>query len=298
MICNYLHKFDFFPPIVIMKLMSCLRFVLSQKFTFNRVKGVKKMEVSDFLKEITAGFFKRLDESYLDKAGRKLVKRATCFAVVAHFGVTRDSGEPFITHPIAVAELLLDIGRRSAEEVSAGVLHDVVEDAGITISEIKKLFGSRVAFLVDGMTKVPRPMNIEEIKKIYGQEVLSNVKIRIGVKAYKSLSSTDKVDENVIYEAKLYAMAPRDYRLIFVRFADRLHNMRTLKYLSADRQIRMAKGTLEFIFNLARLFLFKDDLELITPWREELVELSHQYLESECQTPKAKRSTPSCLFAI
>jgi len=129
------------------------------------------MEISDFLEEMEKGFFRRLDKSDLDGAGRKLVKEAVSFAFEAHYGQEpRASGEDFIIHPVAVADLLLGIGR-SAKVIAAGVFHDIVEDTKISLAEIEKNFGKEIAFLVDGMTKIFRRYDIKEIKTVFGPQV-------------------------------------------------------------------------------------------------------------------------------
>ena len=252
------------------------------------------MKVSDFLKEMKESFFKKLDESYLDEAGRKLVKRATCFAIVAHHGQNRVSGEPFIRHSIAVAELLLEIGR-SAEEIAAGTLHDVVEDTQIIIAEIEKEFGAKIAFFVDGMTKVFKDEDIKEIERIFGPQVAFAVRESIDVAAGKTLPL---VEADAIYRAKLFTMVQEDHLLVFIRLADRLHNMRTLEFLSVWKQKSVAKETLEFHLPLANLFLSSEELRLIKPWLKELVSLSHKYLQPNSQTSRAQRSTSPCLSAI
>jgi len=252
------------------------------------------MEISDFLKEVAKGFFKKLDESYFDKAGRKLVKRATCFAIVAHYGQERASGEPFVYHSIAVGELLLEIGR-SAEEIAAGVLHDVVEDTKVTLAEIEENFGPEITFLVNGMTKIFESSNIEEIERVLGSQVAFAVREMIGVTAGEFLPL---VERDEIYQAKLYVMVEKDHRLVFIRLADRVHNMRTLRFLPVWKQQSVARETLEFHLPLANLFLSPDELALIKPWLRELVSLSRQYSQSDCQKFEAQRSALSCLTAV
>ncbi|MFA4834278.1 MAG: HD domain-containing protein [Patescibacteria group bacterium] len=205
------------------------------------------------------GFFKKLDASGLYEAGKELVKRACCFAANAHYGQKRFSGEDFIFHLLAVAELLLDIGQ-SAVVIAAGVLHDTVEDTRVTIAEIRQYFGPEVAFLVDGMTKVG--------------------------------------DQDTVYRAKLIAAAEKDYRVVLVRLADRIHNMRTLEFLPARKRQSVAEETLEFHIPLAKKFIPAEELEKISLWPEELKSLSRKYVQPTLSFSLDRGSTAPCLSAI
>jgi (p)ppGpp synthase/HD superfamily hydrolase len=258
------------------------------------VKGVKKVKISDFLKKVGGEFFKKLGRSHLSGVGKELVAKAVCFAAVAHFGQKRASGEDFVLHSIAVAELLLEIGR-SAKEITAGVLHDVVEDTNVTLIEIEEEFGSEIAFLVDGMTKVFESIDIKEIEKTFGPQVAFAIRESIDVEAGESLSL---VERDIIYRAKLFVMAQKDTRLVFVRLADRLHNTRTLEFLPVWKQKSVAEETLKFHLPLANLFLSPEELRLINPWLKELISLSHKYLQPDRQTSKPQRSTSPCLSSI
>ena len=240
------------------------------------------MDVSDVLGKMAEGFLKKLDASGLSKAGKELVKRACCFAANAHAGQKRFSGEDFISHPIAVAELLLAI-RQSAVVIAAGILHDTVEDTAVTLENIKKDFGPEVTFLVDGMTRAFGPEDIGGIEKIFGSQVAFATREILGVTADTPLPL---VERDIIYQAKLFVMAVEDHRLVLIRLADRVHNLRTLKFLPSAKQKSVAKETLELHLPLANIFLSSEELKLISPWLEELKTISRKHLKL---TPKPVR---------
>lgn len=180
---------------------------------------------------------------YMNDEHVKQVKKAYEFAKIAHQDQRRQSGEPYITHPIQVAGILADL-HMDPETVSAGFLHDVVEDTGAVLGDIRELFGDDVALIVDGVTK------------------LSKIK-------YKS--SQERLAEN---HRKLLLAMCKDIRVMIVKLADRLHNMRTLKSLRPDKQRRIAKETLEIYAPIA------DRLGIGTiKW--ELEDISLRYLNPQ-----------------
>ncbi|KKU99125.1 MAG: GTP diphosphokinase [Candidatus Jorgensenbacteria bacterium GW2011_GWC1_48_8] len=148
-----------------------------------------------------------------------LIKRAYAFAEEAHKDVKRESGDPYITHSLSVAETVHKWGLDEAS-VAAALLHDVVEDTNFTLKNIDKQFGKEVAFLVDGLTK---------LKKIQYPEH----------------------DPNVETLRKFIISFSRDLRVVIIKLADRWHNMRTLKFLPEDRQKRIAWETSEIYAPLA-----------------------------------------------
>jgi GTP pyrophosphokinase len=181
-------------------------------------------------------------------ADAELIRRAWRVAVGAHAGQTRASGEPYVTHSAAVARILADL-RLDAETIAAAILHDVVEDTPVTLEDVKRDFGPRIAALVDGVTKMAA------IREFRGADERSR-------------------DEHVQAESlrkMLLAMA-EDVRVVLIKLADRLHNMRTLGALSEDSQRRIARETLELFAPLAnRLGIWQ------VKW--ELEDLSLRYLD-------------------
>ena len=173
----------------------------------------------------------------------ELICQAFDFAYELHEGQCRASGEPYINHPVAVAGLLRDLGGDGAM-VAAGFLHDVVEDTDVTPEEIENRFGEEVRLLVEGVTKLSK---------------------------FNFSSKTERQAEN--FRRMFLAMA-QDIRVIVVKLADRLHNMRTLEHLCASKQQRIAIETLDIFAPLAnRLGIGR--------FKWELEDLSFKYLEPE-----------------
>ena len=164
--------------------------------------------------------------------GVKKIKEAYAFAENAHKSQLRSSGEPYIIHPLEVALILMDLGL-DVDTVVAGLLHDVVEDTGVPIEELTKLFGAEVADLVDGVTK-------------------------LGKIAFKT--KEEQQAENL---RKMFLAMAKDIRVIIIKLADRLHNLRTLEYVDEEKQREKAYETLEIYAPLAhRLGIFKIKWEL------------------------------------
>ncbi|MGB5636080.1 MAG: bifunctional (p)ppGpp synthetase/guanosine-3',5'-bis(diphosphate) 3'-pyrophosphohydrolase, partial [Waterburya sp.] len=178
------------------------------------------------------------EESELDA---NLICRAFNFAYQLHEGQTRKSGEPYIAHPIAVASLLRSLGGDSVT-IAAGFLHDVVEDTEVTPAEIEEMFGVQVRLLVEGVTKLSK---------------------------FNFSSTTERQAEN--FRRMFLAMAT-DIRVIVVKLADRLHNMRTLDHLNPEKQRRISQETREIFAPLAnRLGIGR--------FKWELEDLCFKYLE-------------------
>ncbi|MDP9822823.1 GTP pyrophosphokinase [Nocardioides massiliensis] len=152
------------------------------------------------------------------KADLALIERAYVTAEQAHGTQMRKSGDPYITHPLAVTQILADIGMTEAT-LCAALLHDTVEDTSYSLEELRKDFGDEVALLVDGVTK------LDKVK--YGDSAQAET-IR-----------------------KMIVAMSRDIRVLVIKLADRLHNMRTLRYLKQDTQERKARETLEIFAPLA-----------------------------------------------
>ena len=185
---------------------------------------------------INQGFQELLD-SYLATKHRKkveIITKAFNFAKQAHKGVKRRSGEPYIMHPIAVAKIVCtEIGLGSTSICSA-LLHDVVEDTVMTSEDVEKEFGSEVALLVDGVTKLTQ-LNYEH----------------------------DKIEVQAENLRKMFLAMAKDIRVIMIKLADRLHNMRTMQYQSPAKQIEKSRETMEIYAPIAhRLGISKIKVEL------------------------------------
>ena len=181
---------------------------------------------------------------------RQIILKATQWSIEAHQGQVRASGEPFSDHALAVTEILNDL-KLDYETIAAAILHDVVEDTAITLNDVEREFGPTIARLVDGVTKMEW---IGEFREL-GQE---------GGKEHAQAESLRKL---------LLAMA-EDVRVVLIKLADRLHNMRTLKHLDEERRRRIARETLDIYAPLAnRLGIWQ------IKW--ELEDLSLRFLEPE-----------------
>ncbi len=188
----------------------------------------------------------RLAKALGDQADRlnlELIDRAYKLSKEAHRGQKRLSGDAFISHSVAVARILLEHHMDSVSIASA-LLHDTVEDAGVSLDEIAKQFGSEIGEIVDGLTKISS-LNFQ--------------------------SSTEQQVEN--YRKLLLSIA-KDARVIIIKLADRLHNMRTLEHLSADRRERIARETQELYAPLAHRFG-------MAGIKAELEDLAFKFLEPE-----------------
>lgn len=160
---------------------------------------------------------------------KKKLAEVIDFAQKAHKGQKRRSGDDYITHPLAVAKILLELGM-SESTILAAILHDTVEDSSVTIEEIKSQFGSEVAFLVSGVT------NLGEIDfSAYSREEVEEARAHLKNESLR----------------QLFLSMAEDIRVVIIKLADRLHNMRTIKYLPKKDQIRIARETLNIFAPLA-----------------------------------------------
>jgi guanosine-3',5'-bis(diphosphate) 3'-pyrophosphohydrolase len=157
---------------------------------------------------------------YLDDKELDQIEKAYRFADKAHNGQIRKSGDPYIIHPVEVAGILVDL-EMDATTIIGGLLHDVVEDTPVTLEDISTLFGEEVACLVDGVTKL---------------------------RHFEFKSKEDQQAEN---HRKMFVAMAQDIRCVLIKLADRLHNMRTLKYMPPEKQVQKAKETLEIFAPLA-----------------------------------------------
>src|SRR5215203_3394289 len=173
----------------------------------------------------------------------ELLRRAYVFSAYEHKGQVRHSGEPYLVHPLEVADLLAEM-KLDVVAVAAGLLHDIVEDTQTSIDRIKELFGADIAHVVEGVTKLG---------------------------AIPFSSSEERQAEN--FRKMLLAMVD-DIRVILVKLADRLHNMRTLNHLADEKRIAIAQETRDIYAPIAnRLGMSKI--------KNELEELSFRYLEPQ-----------------
>lgn len=171
----------------------------------------------------------------------RLIEKAYKTAGEAHVGQVRKSGEPYIVHPLYVANILADL-EMDKETIAAGLLHDVAEDTEWTIADIEREFGEDVAHLVDGVTK------------------LNDLQLAENVGADKASDRAEMQAENL---RKMFLAMAKDIRVIIIKLADRLHNMRTLKHMPLDKQQRIARETLDIYSPIAqRLGISKIKVEL------------------------------------
>jgi GTP diphosphokinase / guanosine-3',5'-bis(diphosphate) 3'-diphosphatase len=210
---------------------------------------------------VTAGAIKEketlpswLQEALPERLDRELLARAYRFSEKAHEGQKRLSGDKYVSHCVEVAKILVDL-QLDSTTVASGLIHDVVEDTAVTVDDIEAEFGKEIAEIVDGLTKIGHlPLN----------------------------SSQDRQVEN--YRKLLLSIA-KDARVILIKLADRLHNMRTLEFLPVDRQKRIATETRDLYAPLAHRFG-------MARVRWELEDLAFKHLEpSDYKTLAKKVST-------
>jgi len=220
---------------------SLLHIVASRHLAYTKAMAAK-IDVVD-----REELLKRAEALYPD--ARDEIVRAAELATTAHKEQQRASGEPFITHPLEVAAILMDL-RLDAPAIISGLLHDVAEDTSVTIEDLRRDFGDTIAKLVDGVSKlrlVKRKSRIE--REDLGEEQAENLR-------------------------KMFLAMVEDIRVIIIKLADRLHNMRTLQYLPPETQRRIAQETLDVFAPLAnRLGIWQ------LKW--QLEDLAFRYLESE-----------------
>ena len=194
----------------------------------------KEREIAD--DKLITGAFEQLLQIYIDSPHRKkvdIITKAFNFARQAHKGVRRLSGEPYIMHPIAVARIACEEMGLGSTSISAALLHDVVEDTDYTVEDIENIFGSKIAMIVDGLTKISGG--------IFG----------------------DKASAQAENFKKLLLTMSDDIRVILIKICDRLHNMRTLQSQAPNKQYKIAGETLYIYAPLAnRLGLNKIKTEL------------------------------------
>jgi GTP pyrophosphokinase len=201
------------------------------------------------LHDVIPGFVPRVEGDY-DRLDTELLIRAYKFTERAHAGQVRHSGEPYVTHCVEVARILADLQLDSAT-VACGLLHDVVEDTDITIADIEREFGPEVSRIVDGLTKIA------------------------------NLPLTSREDRQVENYRKLLLSIAKDARVILIKLADRLHNMRTLDWLAPEKRRRIAQETRDLYAPLAHRFG-------MAKVRWELEDLAFKHVEPEAYRSLAK----------
>ncbi len=192
----------------------------------------------------------------LTNGARRKLERAYDVSELAHAGQNRKSGEPYVQHPLSVAVLLADLGM-DVDTIAAGLLHDVVEDTQVSMERLEREFGAQIAVLVDGVTKLDK---IEEkIEQEHSERIEQHGKRPRGEREAESLR-------------KMFLAMSEDIRVVVIKLADRLHNMRTLFSLSQERRRSFAHETMEIFAPLAnRLGIWQ--------WKWELEDLSLRYID-------------------
>ncbi len=186
---------------------------------------------------------KKKFKSYSPEGNWSFIEEAYKFALKAHAGQKRVSGDVYIIHPLGVAQIIANL-ELDPVTIAAGLLHDVVEDTDVTLEELKENFGEEIALLVDGVTKLSK------------------------------LEFTSKEEQQAENLRKMFVAMAKDIRVILIKLADRLHNMRTLKYLHPAKRKEIARETLEIYAPLAqRLGIHK------LKW--ELEDLAFRFMEPE-----------------
>lgn len=179
------------------------------------------------------------------KGDLKMIRKAFDVALDAHKDMRRKSGEPYIYHPIAVAEIVTSEIGLGAKSIVCALLHDTVEDTDLTVEDMRRMFGDKVAQIIDGLTKLSSVLDIQEDKSLQAENF-----------------------------RKMLLTMSSDIRVILIKLADRLHNMRTLESMRRDKQLKIASETMYLYAPLAHrlgLYAIKTELE----------DLSFKYLEPE-----------------
>ena len=171
------------------------------------------IRLNDIIDKIST--YNNLSENDLD-----LIKKAYIYSAKVHAGQKRVSGEPYLSHPLEVSSILADL-RLDVSTIATGLLHDTVEDTLATLDDLEKLFGSDIAFLVDGTTKISK------------------------------LQYVSKLETQAESFRKLFLATAKDIRVVLIKLADRLHNMRTLKYLDEKKRRSISEETMDIYAPLA-----------------------------------------------
>lgn len=171
----------------------------------------------------------RFNVRHLPETDQAAIERAFALGQKAHLGQKRKSGEPYFTHPVAVAHILADLGG-DRDTIIAGLLHDTVEDTPITIDEIERAFGPCVAQLIDGVTK------------------LENVDV----------ADKPGLDQQIETLRKMFTLMQKDVRIMVIKLADRMHNMQTIGFRSPEKQLKVARETMDVYVKIADRLCMRD----------------------------------------
>lgn len=213
-------------------------------------------------------------KKYFSEAEFQELKAAYDFSAAAHEGQKRQTGEPYFIHPCAVVNILVDLGFDDVSTLVAAFLHDVLEDTQVTADELEQKFGKEVLELVEGVTKLDK---------------------------IKFVSAEDEQAENL---RKMFFAMAKDYRVIIIKLADRLHNMRTLDALKPEKQIKIATQSLKIyaplagrlglsfvkceLEDLAMRYLYPDDYYELVEFIKTKSKERQQFIEKICDELKAK----------
>jgi GTP diphosphokinase / guanosine-3',5'-bis(diphosphate) 3'-diphosphatase len=195
------------------------------------------MEQVDYAKVVRSQYralVKSATERGADKEDLALIKKAFKVAEDAHKDVRRKSGEPYITHPLAVAQIVSQEIGLGAQSIAAALMHDVIEDSEYTRADLDRMFGPSVAYIVEGLTKIQGIFDMQ----------------------------TSMQSENF---RKLLVSISDDVRVVLIKMADRLHNMRTLNSMAHAKQLKIASETMYIFAPLAHrmgLYAFKQELRI------------------------------------
>ncbi len=213
--------------------------------------------------EVFDKLIKRISEYHPSK-NVSMVNKAFEVASKAHGTQLRKSGEPYIVHPVSVAYILADL-ELDLESIIAGILHDVIEDTVYSYDDIKEMFGVEVADLVDGVTK------LDEIEIKFKTSITEESPEKTETEQDKPKDKNLREELQAENYRKMFLAMAKDIRVILIKIADRLHNMRTLKFMSEEKQKEKAQETLDIYCPLAhRLGISK--------LKNELEDLSFRYL--------------------
>jgi GTP pyrophosphokinase len=210
--------------------------------------------------------FKLLPENFIN-IDQELIQRAYKAAEKAHKDQKRASGEPYLNHCLAVAAILIELGM-PADVISAGLIHDIIEDTPITLEDVRRDFGDTVANLVDGVTKLTHLPRVSRAGEVNQLEDISSIPEK------ETSNRTRKHELTIETLRKTFLAMGEDVRVILIKLADRLHNMRTLGFFQVEKRKRIAQETLDIFAPLAnRLGIWQ------IKW--ELEDLAFRYAQPE-----------------